>query len=100
VCGHDNKIEPISLGKLGDLCCCVTGQQNSWAVIHGKLRDEERVEFASSEVLLLFGNLGRWPYVELEPVVTVQIEGINLRHFGCEDNSRPLDLSHELAAVV
>jgi len=37
----------------------------------------KRIKFVLSKALLLFGNLGEWPYIELECVVTVKIEDVN-----------------------
>jgi hypothetical protein len=62
---------------LSDLCRCIARQQDSRAISERKLNLEERIEFVSSKVLLLFSNLGEWPYTELERVVTVKIEDVN-----------------------
>jgi hypothetical protein len=45
---------------------------------------------SSSKVLLLFSNLGRWPYIELHRVVTVEIEDVKQCHPGLENSRRPL----------
>src|SRR5260370_36843091 len=90
VCRHDDEIEFVLPGKLNDLYRRIAQQQDSWALSKGKLGFEERIEFLSSKVLLLFGNLGKWPYVELERVVTVEIEDVNQCHFGAEHSRRPL----------
>jgi hypothetical protein len=52
-------------------------RSNSRALTDGKLRLQKRVEFLSGKDLLFFGNLGGWPHVELERVVTVKIEDVN-----------------------
>jgi hypothetical protein len=77
VCRHDDQIKFLCLGEVGDLCRCIARQQNSGALVGWKLRLEERIELLSSKVLLFFGNFGERPYVELECVVTVEIEDVN-----------------------
>ncbi len=89
MCRHDDEIEFVLPGKLNDLFRRIARQQDSWALSKGKLGFEERIEFLSSKVLLLFGNLGKWPYVELERVVTVEIEDMNQGHFGAEHSRGP-----------
>jgi len=74
---HDNEIESVSPGELGDSCRRIARQQNSRALTDGKLRLQKRVEFVPGKDLLFFGNLGGWPHVELERVVTVKIEDVN-----------------------
>ena len=41
------------------------------------LDPESNGEFVSTKVPLLFGNLGKWPYVELEPIMTLKTEDMN-----------------------
>ena len=78
MCGHDDEIESVCPGELSDLCGCNPSQQDSRALTDWKLGLEERIKFLySSNALLLFGNLRECPYIELEPVVTVEIEDMN-----------------------
>src|SRR5258708_29514856 len=88
VCRHGDEIELVCPGELSDLCCRIARQQNSPALTRRKLGLEERIKFVSGKVSLLFGNLGRRPYIELHRVVTVEIEDVKQCHPGPE-NSRP-----------
>lgn len=74
---HDDEIESAFFGEPNDLLRRIARGQNSRALSERKLRLEERTEFVPSEVLLFFSNLGKWPYIELECVVTVKVEDVN-----------------------
>src|SRR5260370_20749207 len=68
VCRHDDEIEFVRPSELNDLLRRIARQQDSRTPREGKLGLKERIEFLSSKVLLLFGNLRKWPYVELERI--------------------------------
>src|SRR6266478_4590067 len=93
VCRHDDKIEFVRPGMLNDLCRRIARQQDSPGLSEWKFGLKERIEFLSSKFLLLFGNLGKRPYVELERIVTVEIEDVKQCHFGAEHSRGPLHVS-------
>src|SRR5258708_13358685 len=90
VCRHDDEIEFVLPGKLSDLCRGIARQQDSRALTDWKLRLEERIEFVSCNVLLLFGNLGKWAHIELECVMTVIIQDVNPYHPSSTNHRPPL----------
>ena len=75
--GHDDEIESVRPGELSDLRRCNARQQDSRALTGRKVRREERIEFVASNVVLLFGNLREWSYIELECVMTVEVEDVS-----------------------
>jgi len=89
---HDDEIEFVRAGEMSDLCRCNSRQQDSRALTDWKLRLEERIEFVSSKVLLLFDNLGKWPHIELNRVVTVEVEDVKQCHFGAEYGRGPFHI--------
>jgi hypothetical protein len=93
VCWHDDEIESVCTGELGDLCRCRARQQDSRALSEWKLSSEEGIQPVTREVLLLFGNLGNRPYIELNCVMTVKIEDVNQCYPGPENSRRPLHVS-------
>jgi hypothetical protein len=78
VCRHNDEIEFVRLGELNDPLGCIARQQDSRGLRKWKLGLEERIKSLPTNVLLLFGNLGKWPYIELGRV-TVRIDAMRRR---------------------
>ncbi len=98
MCGDDDEIKAVRPGELSDLCRRNARQQDSRALTHWEFRLEERIEFVASDVLLLFGNLGECSHIELQCVMTVNVEDMNQRHSGPENSRRPLHIGGHGAA--
>lgn len=89
---HDDEIKIRSLGRVDDLSSCIARQQDSRTLLDGELGLQERVQFVTGKALVLFGNLGEWPHIELGRVAIVEIEDVNKCDAGPEDSLCPLQV--------
>ena len=86
---HDDEIEPCS-GNFSDLCCRISGNEDSWVFRDRKLSVEEGIEPVAADHLMFFCDLrGPSHEVKFEAVVAGGVKDVDQRNSGGKQSRSP-----------